>query len=502
MELYQRISPSQRWLTTGVVMAAALLQVIDTTIVNVALPHMQGSLSASPDEITWTLTSYMIASAIFMPLTGYLSDQYGRKNYLFISVLGFTVFSGFCGATSSLTAMVFFRILQGIFGAALVPLSQAILADIFPPEERGKAMAIWGMGIMVGPILGPTLGGYLTDIASWRWTFYVNLPVGIITLFLINIVPEMPIKKRNMDWIGLCLLSLSIGGLQFILDRGNTDDWFDAFSIQITTYISVLSFLGFILYTFSEKRTAIFDLAIFKDRNFSLCTIMLCFMGMAIYGTAVLQPLMMENLLNYPVMLAGLIIAPRGLSSMFSMMIVSRIINRVDTRYLIISGALISFLGVWICTVYSTNIDTFWLTWPMIIQGFGIGMVMVPLSTMAYSTLPAHLRTDAAGVFSLLRTLGGSIGVSITITLLSRRNQLFWNKLGGAITPFNQSASQYLQPLHLLPTEPLGTAVLSMALQEQAAMLSYINTFAFNAWLFLMLIPIGVFLKYHPAKNP
>lgn len=495
MEVYQKLTLTERWLATSVVMAAALLQTIDTTIVNVALPNMQGSLSAAPDEITWTLTSYMIASAIFMPITGYLSDFYGRKNYLFISVLGFTVFSGLCGASTNLTTMVIFRILQGAFGAALVPLSQAILTDIFPPDERGKAMAIWGMGIMVGPILGPTLGGYLTDIASWRWTFYVNLPVGFITLMLINVVPDTPQNKREMDWIGFGLFSLIIGGLQFILDRGNTDDWFNAFSIQCISYLVCFSTLAFILHIYTYQKNSFFDFAIFKDRNFILGSIMLSFVGMGIYGTAVLQPLFMEHLLNYPVMLTGLIIAPRGLSSMLGMMVIARLINRVDPRYLIITGAFISYLGIWVCTVYSTNINSFWLIWPMFLQGFGMGMIMVPLATMAYATLAPHLRTDAAGVFSLVRTLGGSIGISLTITLFTRKNQLFWNSLSTGITPFQWNVTQYLQPLHLSPTEPLGTAILGLALQEQAAMLAYINTFAFNAWVFLIIIPFGFILK-------
>lgn len=494
-ELYKSITPTTRWLITGVVMAAALMQVIDTTIVNVALPHMQGTLSASPDEITWTLTSYMVASAIFMPLTGYLSDRFGRKAYLFMSVLGFTVFSGLCGASMNLTQMVAFRLLQGVFGAALVPLSQAILTDIFAPEDRGMAMAIWGMGIMVGPILGPTLGGYLTEIASWRWTFYVNLPVGIITLLLINIVPDSERKARRMDWAGLGLLSLGIGGLQFVLDRGNTDDWFDAFGIQCGAYLSVLGFLGFIIHEFTNHQRAIFDLSIFKDRNFTLSSIMLCFMGVAIYGTSVLQPLMMEGLLNYPVMTAGLVMAPRGISSMLSMLIVSKLINKVDARWMILLGSVVNFYGVWVCTRYSTNVDLFWLTWPMLIQGFGIGMVMVPLSTIAYSTLEPHLRNDAAGVYSLLRTIGGSIGISITITLFARRSQLFWNGLGGGITLFNHAVSHYLQPLHLLPRSALGIALLSLTLQEQSAMLAYINAFAFNAWAFLMVLPFAVFLR-------
>src|SRR3990167_5261205 len=225
-ELYKKISTIDRWLITIVVMSATLMQVIDSTIVNVALPHMQGELSASPSEITWTLTSYLVASAIFMPLTGYFADRFGRKNYLTISIFGFTLVSALCGASTTLNQIVFFRLLQGIFGAGLVPLSQAILADIFPPEERGKAMAIWGIGVMVGPIIGPTLGGYLTEVSTWRWTFYINVPVGFLTLLLTHIIPDTTKQNRYMDWLGLILFSTAIGGTQYVIDRGNQNDWF------------------------------------------------------------------------------------------------------------------------------------------------------------------------------------------------------------------------------------------------------------------------------------
>lgn len=493
--LYQTLSPQRRWFISGIVMAAALMQVIDTTIVNVALPHMQGSLSASPDEITWTLTSYLVASAIFMPLTGYFSDVLGRRTYLFISILGFTFFSGLCGASSSLAAMVTFRLLQGVFGAALVPLSQAILTDIFPPNERGKAMAMWGMGIMVGPIMGPTLGGYLTEIASWRWTFYVNLPVGTLALLLTQFVPDTNRKSRSIDWFELFFLSLGIGCLQFVLDRGNTEDWFDSFKIQLAAYLCLVGFLGFILRQFNDKHAALFDIKIFKDRNFTLASIMLFLVGIGIYGTSVIQPLMMENLLNYPVMTTGLIIAPRGISSMISMMLVAKIIDKVDVRIIIILGTIISFLGVWVSTYYSMNINIFWLTWPMIVQGFGIGMVTVPLSTMAYSTLSPELRTEAAGIYSLLRTIGGAVGISIIITFFTNQNQKFWNALGGNITLFNPAVYDYLKPLNLSPTSPLGSAILSKTLGEQAAMLAYLNAFALVSFIFLLLIPLGIFLK-------
>lgn len=493
--LYKTISPADRWLITLVVMAAALMEVIDSTIVNVALPHMQGSLGASSDEITWTLTSYIVATAICMPMTGYLSDRLGRKNYLIISMATFTLFSALCGAANSLTEMVIFRLMQGLFGAGLVPLSQAILADIFPPEDRGKAMAIWGIGVMVGPIIGPTLGGYLTDIANWRWTFYVNIPVGVFTLLLAGILPDTPKQNRHMDWLGLGLISFSIGGLQYVLDRGNQVDWFASTSISIVSYLTLTAFLFFLLHSMQNKKATVFDLTILRDKNFCIASLLLGVFCLALYGTIVIQPLMMEGLLDYPALSAGLMLAPRGISGMISMMIVGKLINRVDPRILITIGIFICIAGIRIGTGYNLEVNTFWLVWPMFLQGFGLGMVFVPLSTIAFSTLPVHLRTEAAGLFSLLRTIGGSIGISIVITFFTRRTQLFWNQLGGGINIYQSPLYTYLQPLNLHPNQPLSNELLATELYRQAAMVSFVNVFDLVMWCFVLMLPLVFFLK-------
>lgn len=500
--LYQSRTPLNRCLITFVVMSATLMQVIDTTIVNVALPHMQGSLGASSDEITWTLTSYLVSSAIFMPLTGYFIDRLGRRRYLIISIAGFTLASALCGASLSLSEMVFFRLLQGIFGASLVPLSQATLADIFPPEERGKAMAIWGIGVMVGPIIGPSLGGYLTDVANWRFTFYVNVPVGIITLLLANITPDTVVKERGMDWQGLMLISLAIGGLQYVIDRGNSADWFNSTSICVIGYLAVSAFLGFILHNLQKKADTVFNFSIFKDRNFAVASVLLCIFCLGLYGMMVVQPLMMENILNYPPLTAGLIMAPRGISGMISMLLVSKLITRVDPRWLIMLGAIISLLGMFIATHYSiNNISPFWIIWPMLFQGFGLGMIFVPLSTLAYSSLSSSMRTEAAGLFSLLRTIGGSIGISIAITLVTRRSQLFWNQLSGFINPYNTAVSDYLHPLHLYATQPQGAAVIANMMAKQAHMLSFVNVFAFIMWCFMLMVPLTFFFKREKPRS-
>lgn len=490
-ELYKTITPLRRTLIVLVIMSATLMQVIDTTIVNVALPHMQGSLGASPDEITWTLTSYLVASAIFMPLTGYISDLLGRKFYLFISIAGFTAVSALCGASVSLTEIVLFRLLQGVFGAALVPLSQAIMTDIFPPEERTRAMAIWGVGVMVGPILGPTLGGYLTDIASWRWTFYVNVPVGVLTMFFMYIVPDSPKKHRQLDWLGVLLICTSIGGLQYVLDRGNSYDWFASNQILFATYLTVACFFGFIIHRIGNTTESIFDLAIFRNKNFTIACVMLCIVGLGLYGSMVIQPIMMQSFMNYPVLTTGLILAPRGISGMLSMLFVSRMAKMIDPRWMICCGILICTAGIWACTNYSLMyINTFWLVWPMLLQGFGMGLIFVPLATVAFSTLPQEQRTEAAGIYSLMRTIGSSIGISIAITLYSRRAQVFWNALGAGINPYNPAVYQYLKPLHLTPTNALGSQLLSIELTRQSYMLSFVNVYAFIAFAFLFTMPL------------
>lgn len=499
--LYQRITPAQRFLITFVVMASTLMEVIDTTIVNVALPHMQGTLSASPDEITWTLTSYMVASAIIMPLTGYLADRLGRKYFLILAISAFTVSSALCGAANSLSEIVVFRLMQGIFGGALVPLSQAILADVYAPEDRSKAMAIWGVGVMVGPILGPTLGGYLTEIASWRWTFYVNVPVGILTLMLINVVPDTRRIDRKMDWLGLGLLSFAIGALQFTLDRGNSSDWFASSTIQLSTYLTIASFVAFILHQLSGPKHKVIDIKIFSDRNFALSSLLMAIVGLGLYGTMVVLPMMMETLLGYPVFTTGLLLAPRGLSGMVSMAIVSQIANKVDPRWIMLTGIITCATGIWAGTYYSLNVNTFWLVWPMILQGFGMGFIFVPLSTIAFSTLPPTLRTEAAGLFSLLRTIGGSIGISIAITLYTRRSQVFWNELGGAINVYNQAVYDYLRPLHMLPTQEPGTSLLSSELMRQASMLAFDNVFAFITFMFICMIPMVFVLRKGSAPS-
>ncbi|MGB6977277.1 MAG: DHA2 family efflux MFS transporter permease subunit, partial [Gammaproteobacteria bacterium] len=370
--------------------------------------------------------------------------------------------------------------------------------------ELGKAMAIWGSGVMLGPILGPTLGGYITEFVSWRWTFYVNVPVGIFAFLLAwQVVPDSEKKQRVMDWRGLTLLSLAIGAFQYFLDRGNQQDWLSGHDIQIAVLICTLSLAGFLFYVLhpqQQKRT-VFDIRIFKDRNFTLASLLLTVLGLGMFGSMVVQPLMLENLFNYPVLTTGLVMVPRGISGMISMILVAKLINRVDPRWLIAIGILLGALGTAVCTTYSLNLNVGWIIWPLFLQGFGLGMIFVPLGAMAFATLPNSMQLEAAGLYSLLRTLGSSAGISITVTVLTRHAQIAWNQLGGLINPYRPAVGSYLQALHLQLNNPLAPTVLGQELLRQAQMVAFVNTYAFIMWSFLLMLPL-VFLLRKPAQKP
>jgi len=377
-----------RFFVVMAVMAATVIQVLDTTIVNVALPHMAGELGASLDQISWVLTSYIVASSIVMPMTGYLTDRLGRRKYLLISIAGFVIASALCGIAQNLVEIVAFRLLQGVFGAALVPLSQAIMTDSYPAEDRGKAMAIWGLGVMVGPVAGPTLGGWLTDIASWRWTFYINLPIGLLSLFLASqFVPDTARRARRMDWFGFGFMAVGIAGLQYVFDRGNQQDWFEGVDIRIGALAAVIGIAVFIIHSLRQPDKAIFDIRIFTDRNFGMSSLVIALMGLGMFGGLVLQPILLEGLLGYPIVTTGLLMAPRGIATAITMLVVGRLVAYVDARWLVLVGLGFGALGSWGMTYYSLDVTQMNIIWPAFLQGIGLGLVFVPLSTVAYATL-------------------------------------------------------------------------------------------------------------------
>ncbi len=492
---------AERLMVTLAVMSATLIQVLDTTIVNVALPHMAGQLGATTDQISWVLTSYLVSSAIVMPLTGYFADTLGRKRFLLISIAGFVGASALCGIAQNLAEIVGFRLLQGVFGAALVPLSQAIMTDAYSLEDRGKAMAIWGLGVMVGPVLGPTLGGWLTDVASWRWTFYINVPVGALSFFLASqYVPHSETRERRMDWTGLALLGTGIAGLQYMLDRGTTADWFAAIDIRIAAWLSAAGIAGFLWHSFARGPKALFDLRIFKDRNFAMACLVMLALGLGLFGGLVLQPILLEGLLGYPITTTGIVMAPRGVATAIAMIVVGRLVGRIDARILVGVGMVLSAAGSWAMTLYSLDVDTFWVIWPAFLQGLGLGLIFVPLSTIAYTTLPRQRMAEAAGIYSLVRTIGAAAGISIVTTLLTREAQVSWNELGGYITKFNPAVVQYLRPLHLAPTDPHAIALLAAKIGEQAQMNALIDVFKLTAWSFVAMLPLVLLLRR--AKKP
>jgi DHA2 family multidrug resistance protein len=457
---------------------------------------MAGQLGATIDQISWVLTSYLVSSAIVMPLTGYFADTLGRKKFLLISISGFVAASALCGIAQNLAEIVLFRLLQGVFGAALVPLSQAIMTDAYPPEERGKAMAIWGLGVMVGPVLGPTLGGWLTDVASWRWTFYINLPVGALSFFLATqYVKSAERRERRMDWTGLALLGSGVAGIQYMLDRGTTADWFSAMDIRVAAAIGVVGLVSFTAWSFMRGPRALFDLRIFKDRNFAMACLVMLSMGLGLFGGLVLQPILLEGLLQYPIVTTGLVMAPRGVATAIAMTVAGRLVGKVDVRYLIGTGMVLGAIGSWAMTHYSLEVSLFWIIWPAFVQGLGFGLIFVPLSAIAYLTLPRARTAEAAGIYSLVRTVGAAAGISIVTTLVTRESQVNWNELGAHVTKFNPAVRAYLDSLHLSATDPHAMALIAAQIAQQAEMNALLDVFKLTAWSFVAMLPLVLLLK-------
>jgi DHA2 family multidrug resistance protein len=489
---------------TFAVMSATLIQVLDTTIVNVALPHMAGELGASTDQISWVLTSYLVSSAIVMPLTGYFADTIGRKRFMLVSVAGFVAASALCGIAQNLAEIVGFRLLQGVFGAALVPLSQAIMGDAYPIEERGKAMAIWGLGVMVGPVLGPTLGGWLTDVASWRWTFYINVPVGALSIFLTTAyVKETRKKERRMDWTGLILLGTGIAGVQYMLDRGTSQDWFSAMDIRVATALGVAGMAAFVWWSLSRGSRALFDVRIFEDRNFAVACAAMAALGLGLFGGLVMQPILLENLMAYPIVTTGIVMAPRGVATAVAMIIVGRLTSRMDARILVGTGMVVSAAASWAMTRWSLEMGTWTIIWPALLQGFGLGLIFVPLSTVAYLTLPRARMAEAAGIYSLIRTIGASVGISIVTTLMAHMQQVSWNEMGANITRFNPAVLAYFRGLHLSPTDPHALAIIAAQIGQESLMQAMLDAFKLTAWSFVLMLPLVFLMRAgRPGAGP
>jgi DHA2 family multidrug resistance protein len=486
---------------TVCVMLATIMQALDATIANVALPYMQGSLSASLNEVNWVLTSYIVAAAIMTPPTGFLAARFGRKRLFLASVAGFTLTSMLCGMAASLTQMVLFRLLQGAFGAALVPLSQSVLLDAYPKERHGPAMALWGIGVMVGPILGPTLGGYLAENYSWRWIFYINLVVGVLAfLGLSAFLPETRRDRPRFDWFGFAALSIALGAFQMMLDRGEQLDWFGSTEIVVEAVAAGLASYLFLAHTFTAERPFI-EPDLFKDRNFSSGLILIFVLGVALFATLALLTPFLQELMDYPVETAGFVLAPRGMGTMAAMFLVGPLINRVDARYLIFAGFGLTALALWEMSGFNTDVSAWTVVHTGLVQGLGLGLIFVPLSTMAFSSLPPERRTQATALFSLLRNIGSSIGISVVIFLLDRNTQIMHASLVDHVTAFNPLfRAPGVAAIWNLMTES-GRAALNAEVTRQATAIAYRDDFKLMMLLVLAVSPLAFLLKKPPRAR-
>jgi DHA2 family multidrug resistance protein len=511
-EVTQGVNP---WFIAAAVMLATFMEVLDTAIASVALPYIAGSLSASTDEATWVLTSYLVSNAIVLPASNWLSLKFGRKRFLMTCVAIFTAASFACGAAPTLAFILIARVIQGAGGGALQPLSQAILLESFPPVKRGAAMAVFAFGVVVAPVLGPTLGGWLTDTYSWRYAFYINIPIGILALFMINRYIKDPPYIKNakvapFDNLGFGALVVWTGLLQVVLDKGQEDDWFGAAWIRWAVFFLITSFIYFCYHSWTKKSPLV-DLKVFKNRNFLIGCILIFLFGIGIYSTVTVLPLFYQELLGYTAFTAGLVVAPRGIGAICGMPIIGALSNKVDPRYLLTFG----FLTFGLTTLYFGNItldlSPTTLLLPILITGFGLSFVFVPISTAAYGTLRNDQIGNASGIFNLMRNVGGSIGISIAQTLLTRRTDVHQNEILNSVPVTGQQfqnslgAAQQALSGHFGPSNalPAAQATLYQQLGRQAALWSFVDVFRWLSLLcFICVAVVWTFKKVSPGKPP
>ncbi len=481
----------QRVMVTICAMSATIMQALDTTIANVALPYMQGSLSASLDQINWVLTSYIVASAIMTSPIGWVAERFGRKRLFIVCVTGFTVASVLCGLAQNIEQMVGFRLLQGAFGAALVPLSQSLMLDSYPPAERGSAMAIWGIGVMLGPIMGPTLGAWLTDNYSWHWVFFINLPVGIFTVIgLLAFMQETTLQKeRPFDWFGFIALAIGIGALQLLLDRGEQVGWFDSSEIVAEAIVSAVGFYFFLAHSLTTA-TPFVRFELFRDRNFVAACLFMVVIGVVLFGTMALVTPFMQNVLGYPILTAGILLAGRGIGTLVAMMLVGRLIKHVEVRYLVLIGLILASITLDQMVGFTDQTSSRTIVLTSVVQGFGLGLLFVPLSTVAFTTLPDYLRTEGTAILTLVRNIGSSIGISVVIAQLTNSTVRMHANLTEFATPFNNALQMPDVASILNMATDTGRALLDAIITQQASVMAYANDFKLLTFLTLATIPL------------
>jgi DHA2 family multidrug resistance protein len=501
------------WIIAASVMLATFMEVLDTSVANVALPHIAGNLSASTEESTWVLTSYLVSNAIILPATGWLSSYFGRKRFLIFCIVMFTVSSAMCGAAASLGFLVVARILQGAGGGALQPIAQAVLLESFPPAKRGAAMAVYGLGVVVAPIIGPTLGGWITDNYSWRWIFYINIPIGMLAVFMAQTFLTDPpylrkAKVGQIDYIGFGLMAIGLAAFQIMLDKGQQEDWFESTFIVVLAAVAVATLAGFVV---RELTTAepIVDLHVFKNRNFAVGTFMMAVMGAVLYGTIALLPLFLQTMLGYPALESGMTVSPRGFGSMISMVIVGRLVAKMDGRMLIAFGFAILGFATYLLTDINLQITSSTVMWPNVISGLAMGFIFVPLTTVAMGTLANEQMGNATGIYNLMRNSGGSIGIAAATALLSRSAQTHQAVLSAHLTPYDSPFRSAVERIggglagHLAPGASTRAAygMIYGELVKQANVLAFVDTFRLLAVMCFFCVPLVFLFKRVKAKK-
>jgi DHA2 family multidrug resistance protein len=485
----------RRNMVTICAMTATIMQALDTTIANVALPYMQGSLSASQDQINWVLTSYIVAAAIMTAPVGWIANRFGRKRIFIICSGGFTVASVLCGLAQDINQMVLFRLLQGVFGAALVPLSQAVMLDTYSLQERAKAMSIWGMGVMMGPIMGPSLGAWLTETYSWHWVFFVNLPFGIFTVLGLLVFMDETGKNRELrfDWFGFAALAVGIGALQIALDRGEQLGWLESNEIIAEIIVSIAGFYYFFAHSFTTERPFI-QFALFKDKNFVGGCVFMAVMGLVLFSTMALSSPYLQNVIGYPIITAGLLLATRGCGTFVAMMLVGRMMRHIEARTLIISGLSLTCLSLYYMTGWTDQTGVNEIVVLSIIQGFGFGLVFVPLSTVAFLTLPNHLRTDGTSMLTLMRNVASSIGISVVIAQLTEGTRRAFARLAEHVTPFNHAMQMPDVSSMMNMSTDAGRAMMNAMVDIQAQIIAFSLDYQLVMIVTICAIPLAVMI--------
>jgi MFS transporter, DHA2 family, multidrug resistance protein len=502
------------WMIAVAVMFGTFMEVLDTTVVNVSLPHIAGSLSVTPDEATWALTSYLVANAIVLPITGWLSNYFGRKRLLMSAVVGFTTSSFMCGFAPNLAFLVIFRIVQGLTGGVLQPVSQAVMLEAFPPAQRGKAMGFWGLGIVVAPMLGPVLGGWLTDNYSWRWVFYINIPVGILSIimtrFFIFDPPYIRRTTSKVDTWGIGMLAVGIGALQIVLDKGQQEDWFSSTWIKSLATIAVVMLIAFVIHELRSK-DPVLHLRVFKERTYATGVFLMTTLGFVLYGSLVLLPLFLQTVLGYPAIEAGIAMAPRGLGSFIAMPLVGFLTAKIDSRKLLVVGLLGGAFTLYMFGSLNLQVGYWDIFWPQFFQGLSMGLIFVPLTTVTMSLIAREEMGNATSIFNLMRNMGGSVGIAAIATMLSRNTQKQINVLGAHITAFDAQVRLMLEQIRssfmargmdFTTATQAAYSALSGMVSQQAVMVAFVQLFRVLALVFAIVVPLVFIMRRPKAGQP